>query len=415
MEDIIGKMAARMVVGKPTRHQRWLLAVLPLAFLAALLIVALGLLQFNLRIPEPHSAPLAIDVALIFPMLMFGVIGSLIIAYHPRNAIGWLFYIVGCSGVFSGFGTQYVFYGLYARPELLREGVLLILLSNTAWLLFLVPILTLLPLLFPTGRPLSPRWGWLVWITIGGMALLWLGEMLRPSVTVSEGLVLENPYGMAAVAPWVEWGNTAGLFVLMLVALLSVVSLVIRYRHGGGQARAQIRWFALGATLNLVALLASELLGVDNELVFALLFSVMPIAVALAIFKYRLYDIDLLIRRTLVYSTLTALLALVYFSSVVLLQFLFTRRTGEESTVAIVVSTLLIAALFTPLRRRVQRVIDRRFFRHKYDAQQVLAQFATTAREEADVDRLTANVIRILEDTMHPTKITVWLRSVKKN
>jgi hypothetical protein len=221
---------------------------------------------------------------------------------------------------------------------------------------------------------------------------------------------MENPYGIPGAASWVEWINNVSLVLLMSVALLSVTSLVIRYRYGSAQERAQIRWFALSATLIFGALLASELFNLDSDLVFALLFSIMPIAAAMAILKYRLYDIDLLIRRTLVYSALTGLLALIYFSSIIFLQLLFATRTGtQESNAAVVLSTLLIATLFTPLRGRIQAIIDRRFYRRKYNAAQALAHFAATTRNEVDPDLLTAELVQVIQETLQPISINLWL------
>jgi hypothetical protein len=142
--------------------------------------------------------------------------------------------------------------------------------------------------------------------------------------------------------------------------------------------------------------------------------ALIPLTIGLSILRYRLWDIDLIVRKTLIYSALTALLALIYFGAVVFLQSLFARLAGvQQSTLAVVVSTLVIAALFTPLRRRIQEWIDRRFFRKKYDAQQVLAQFALTARDETDLDALTAELVRVVQETIQPEKVSVWLRAIE--
>ena len=207
--------------------------------------------------------------------------------------------------------------------------------------------------------------------------------------------------------------------------LAGIVSLVLRWRRSSGEPRQQIKWLAFFFATAGTLFLAIEVLGAAFypaifEGWFYLLALVpfwlgLPLVMGLAIFKYRLYDIDVVIRKTLLYAVLTALLALVYFGVVIVLQGLFSRLTGvQQSTLAVVISTLFIAALFTPLRRRIQDWIDRRFFRKKYDAQQVLAQFALTARDETDLDALTAELVRVVQETMQPESVSVWLRAVEK-
>jgi hypothetical protein len=183
-------------------------------------------------------------------------------------------------------------------------------------------------------------------------------------------------------------------------------------------SRAQLTWAFGGLLLGIGLFLfnypsAFGWVGAPFDLWFAVLANmglpVIGLGLAIAVLRYRLFDIDVIIRRTTTYAVLTALLALVYFGSVVLLQRVLSPFTGE-STVAVVLSTLLIAALFLPLRRRVQQVIDRRFFRRKYDAEQVLNQFAMTVRDETDLDALTAELVRVIQDTMEPEQVSVWLR-----
>ena len=196
----------------------------------------------------------------------------------------------------------------------------------------------------------------------------------------------------------------------------------MRYRNAQAIEREQIKWLLYaGAFFAVTYALTFFLTPVDESqsgwgnLWFVLSILLIPIAIAIAILRYRLYDIDVIIRKTLVYGLLTALLAFVYFGSIVLLQTLFDHLTGQQSPIIIVISTLLIAALFTPLRRRVQDVIDRRFFRKKYDAAQVLADFARHARDETDLDSLTAELARVVGETMQPERVNVWLADSRKS
>ena len=200
---------------------------------------------------------------------------------------------------------------------------------------------------------------------------------------------------------------------MRLVLVLPLVSLVIRFRRAVGIERQQYKWFVFAAALILVI---SIFTGIsENSFVLQLLFIIsillVPLALTVAVLRYRLYDIDLIIRRTLQYSLLTGLLVMVYFGSVVILQSLVENLAGEQSPLVIVLSTLAIAALFNPLRTRVQDFIDRRFYRKKYDAQHALAQFAATARDEVDVDQFTAALLNVVEETVQPEQVSLWIKT----
>ncbi|HYN87166.1 MAG TPA: hypothetical protein VER55_01490 [Ardenticatenaceae bacterium] len=210
----------------------------------------------------------------------------------------------------------------------------------------------------------------------------------------------------------IESAAVLGIFLTMVVAaghsLLTLRDPV---------ARAQMRWVAFGILVGFMGAVGLWLLNAivgPSDILAALVFlfyPLLPLALAIAILRYRLFDIDVIIRRTLVYGTLTAALALVYFASVVALQGLFRTFTGgAETDLTIIVSTLAIAALFSPLRRRIQEVIDRRFYRRKYDAEQTLGAFAAAVREEVDLDRLSGALLRVVEETMQPVHVSLWLR-----
>jgi hypothetical protein len=196
----------------------------------------------------------------------------------------------------------------------------------------------------------------------------------------------------------------------------SVFSLYGRYRRAGSVERQQIKWLLLAGVQFVVVYSLIFFSSNDEEsaswsnVLFLPSALAIPIAVAMAILRYRLYDIDVIIRKTVQYGVVTAVLALIYFGTIILLQSLVGQATGEQSPIVIVLSTLLIAAMFNPLRRRVQTAVDRRFYRQKYNAQQVLAQFAITARDETDMDKLTAELVRVVQETMQPEQVSLWLK-----
>lgn len=212
------------------------------------------------------------------------------------------------------------------------------------------------------------------------------------------------------------WFSTMGMLVLSITSLIHA-----GFTQRDAASRAQLRWaissFVLGLGLFLLnfpmafGLISNMTVITLISIAQSLAFVIIGVGLAIAVLRYRLYDIDVIIRKTLVYTILTVLLALVYFGVVVLLQTVFESASGEQSPIAIVISTLAIAALFAPLRRRVQAVIDRRFFRQKYNAQQVLAQFAQTARDETDMDVLTAELVRVVQETVQPENVSLWTMS----
>ena len=237
---------------------------------------------------------------------------------------------------------------------------------------------------------------------------------------------IRNPFGLEA-APWVTTVAYAILPLLPMCMFASAVSLVMRYRSSRGDVRQQIKWIAFAASLvaitYLIAMVASlihpseawltagSVLWLNLLTIAALLsFVTIPIAVGFAVLRYRLYDIDLLINRTLVYGSLTAMLVALYFGGIVVLQRVFVILTGQRSTIAVVVSTLLIAALFNPLRRRIQSFIDRRFYRRKYDARKTLEAFSVKLRDATDLDILSDDLVGVVRETMQPAHVSLWLR-----
>jgi hypothetical protein len=409
-------LGATCTGGALMKRDKWTWLAWPLA---GLIIVA-ALAEFMIWLYQRTGPTLlfdwveAVGFGVALP-IVFSVPAALIIARQPANRVGWLMMLVGLTPV-APLNTMVA--ALPSPPAALTPGIfLLVWFDAWSWIPLIFPIF-LIPLNFPTGRPPTPRWNW-----VNRLALvMWLVFiMLTPFIdTVSPNngaWSLPNPIGLIPAAAvngpfMIVW--SAGLLTMVAA---SVASLFVRYRRAQSRERQQITWLLYAGAWFLVVY-ASGLLskgsghmsGLGN-LLFLLSILAIPIAIAIAILRYNLYDINVIVRKTLVYAALTALLGLVYFGSVVLLQRLFGAVTGfGQSPLAIVVSTLVIAALFTPLRRRIQDWIDRRFYRKKYDAQQVLARFALTARDETDLDALTVELARVVEETLRPERVGVWLK-----
>jgi hypothetical protein len=298
--------------------------------------------------------------------------------------------------------------------------------QNVSWAFFIFPLF-LIALLFPTGKPLTPRWRWVVALAIGtaGFFLVAasLAARLGPFDESGYPWTIPNPIGFISED---TFDNVFGLpfgIALGTLTTLSVISVFLRYRRAGTIERQQLKWllFAIGlfaAAYIPAGLTSGELEGVGGGILDVLfLFGVLafPIAIGIAILRYRLFDIDVIIRRTLTYALVTALLLIVFFGTVILLQQLFATFTASGGNELItVLSTLAIAALFVPVRNRIQDMIDRRFNRKKYDAQQVLSRFGETVRDETDLEKLTNELVNVVHETMQPKSVTLWLKQEQR-
>jgi hypothetical protein len=356
--------------------------------------------------------------------LAFPLVGALIASRRPKNAVGWLCLAVGLLWALSGVFDYYSYYGA-ATPGSVPFPVVMAGISDWIWVPAVGLLGTYVLLLFPDGRLPSRRWRPLAWLSGAVILLLSFGVMLAPGPLDNLGGV-RNPFGIEG-ADWLTAGAYALLPLLPLCMLASALSLVLRYRHSGGEERQQIKWIAFAASVVVVvyaiAMIASFVFPEEswttagsvwwlNLLTYTVLssFTIVPIAVGIAVLKYRLYEIDIIINRALVYGSLTAMLVALYLGGVVLLQRLFVLLTGERSTLAVVASTLLIAALFTPLRRRIQRFIDRSFYRRKYDAAKTLERFSMKLRDETDLEALSDDLVGVVRETMQPAHVSLWLR-----
>jgi hypothetical protein len=342
----------------------------------------------------------------------FSVVGALIASHRPENSIGWTFLAVGfCYGLLIA-ADEYAIYALLTNPGALPLGAEASWLGQWIWAPGLGLILVFLPLLFPDGHPPSHRWrpvAWLGGLSIGltvvsSMILLWPE---RGSALLTGD---ESPSHVAHVLL-----DFIALPMLFVAGLGAVISLFVRFRRARGDERQQIKWFASTAALTLVwiVVFGQSTRGLPGAIVALsglLVIPSIPIATGIAILRYRLYDIDRIINRTLVYGSLTVTLVALYFGGIVVLQRIFVTLTGQQSTLAVVASTLLIAALFTPLRRRIQGFIDRRFYRSKYDARKTLEAFSAQLREETDLNALSEDLVGVVRETMQPAHVSLWLR-----
>jgi hypothetical protein len=366
------------------------------------------------------------DLLFYVPFLAFPIVGALIASRRPHNPIGWICLAVGLLWMLGGLSEQYTAYGI-AKPGSVPYLATIIALIQWTWIIPVGLLGTYLFLLFPDGRLPSRRWRPLAWLSGAVITLLGVDSVLAPGpLTDLEGV--RNPFGLER-APWLVDAGIVLLLLFVTCILASAVSLVSRYRRSGGEVREQIKWIALaGAFVGLLAFLMTTLglllvpevmRGGGGSLplwlqvliyVTNLSFAGVPVAIGFAILRYRLYAIDLLINRTLVYGSLTVTLVALYFGGIVLLQGVFIALTGQKSTLAVVASTLVIAALFNPLRRRIQSFIDRRFYRKKYDAAKTLEEFSAKLREETDLDALSDDLVGVVKETMQPAHVSLWLR-----
>ena len=369
-----------------------------------LLVLALSMLLIFLgwSTPLPRGwTPWRDQTVSLLGLIGAPVLGGLIASRRPRNPYGWLWLGFGLGLACQRLAETYGAYALVVDPGSLTAPRTIphVLELGGQVALTLAPLLMLL---FPTGRLPSPRWRPLAWIsTTAGAVLLFLVLLYDSPDQVG---------GAISIAAF------AVVSVIFIAIVLSALSIILRYRRASGAERQQLKWFALAAipigvvSVGQLLWLAWLLPTALSNLLDAASITVLYMAVGIAILRYRLYDIDIIVNRTLVYGSLTVMLVLIYVGSVVGLQYIVRALTGQESQLAIVASTLAIAALFNPLRRRVQAVVDRLFYRRKYDAAKTLEGFSAKLRDETDIVTLNAELLSTLRETVQPEHASLWLR-----
>jgi uncharacterized membrane protein YcgQ (UPF0703/DUF1980 family) len=378
----------------------------------ALTVPTTILTLFLASLNEPSSSSWD-KVLLPVVILAFATVGALVGSYRPGNAIGWLFLCGALLWIVGELTLEYGVYALITDPGALPAGVWAAWFGawarGTGWFL----IVTFLLLLFPAGKLPSPRWRPVLWGAVGFVVLYTLSSWLTPKTNDARLTSVSHPLGLEYKSMGLLYEFVNITFPLLIVACGMAV--IVRFRRSRGDERQQLKWFAYAVTVMTVVFViwfSFALAGLiaPSSVMYDVPLIGLPVATGIAILKHRLYDIDVIINRTLVYGSLTATLVALYFGAIVVLQRFFVLLTGQQSTVAVVASTLLIAAMFTPMRRRIQGLIDRSFYRSKYDSRKTLEAFSARLRDETDLNAVSDDLVGVVRETMQPAHVSLWLR-----
>ena len=393
------------------RASRWV-ALSALAFSLALVVLGLVLAIAN-RYVENEITTYTFN--LVVAALAFSMVGVLVAYRQPKNLIGWLLLGIGALYATELFAGNYGVYTLVTNPGSLPGEVVGAWLTSWVWI-FGGSLVLFVFLFFPDGKLPSPRWRLVAWLVLVNTVLAVAPFALDPGPLseFSEKVHLVNPVGIAGSAGLLAVFSRVSFVLLIPISLALISAFFVRYRRARGDERQQIKWVAYGVSVfALAVILVSAWPSLDSTPVGGALFLVgflaIPTAMAVAILQFRLYDIDVVINRTLVYTILTTVLGLLYFGTIALFQAVLIVLTGQTSQLAVVASTLLIAALFNPIRHRTQSFIDRRFYRKRYDAAKTLEAFGANLREETDLGELNEHLLKVVRETMQPAHVSLWL------
>lgn len=401
---------------------RWSDLLAWLFLLCTVILAAAGLFLQSLGSSVAPAAAGPSDRVGVFYYLalpiLFEAIGAFVAVRRPRNPIGWLLAITALTITLDGFLITYATYPQLSQPGSLPGAEVVYWIASAFWPLQW-PGMLLLLILFPDGRLLSSRWRPIAWLAVVIPALYALASAVYPG-PASNLPTFSNPPGLAGtLAVFFQQTFQSPIvtaFFPNVPVAVSASAVLLRFRKARGEQRQQLKWLAYASSFVICAATLSAtglIVGVIAAIFQAAAICGLVLAIAIAVLRYRLYDIDIIIHRTLVYGALTASLALVYFASVVLLQQVLRVLTGQTTDLAIVASTLAIAALFQPLRRRIQTFFDQRFYRRKYDAAQILDRFGLTVRDTVELDQLNEQLVGVVDETMRPAHVSLWLAPVK--
>jgi hypothetical protein len=391
---------------------RWWLGVLAWG-LWALVMLGLATLpwldQLLRRAGRPDLVGLNADaVPYLLALVSAATVGAVLASRRPRHPVGWLLLALGLSVIALGVCQAYASYGLLARPGTLPAARWAAVYADASW----IPLSALIGfvlLLTPTGSLPSPRWRWWARVVVAAAVVT---AALRPETLDGPFEAVDNP--LAVHSGPLEVVATLGDLITLLAVVVAGGSLVVRFRRARGTERQQLRWVALAAALAVVAvaviLVSWALLGAEAQALWGwatgLYVAILPLATGAAVLRYRLYDLDRIVSRTLAYGLLTVVLGLGYAAVVLGLG----RLLPQDSSLAVAGATLAVAAMFQPARQRIQQAVDRRFNRRRYDAARTLQGFSARLREEVDLDTLTAELLAVVDQTMQPTQVSLWLR-----
>jgi len=383
-----------------------------LAYSIGALCVATVLYVFVLEIVDlgrPGNTYVVDAFEVVMP-ITFAAAGALIASRLPANPIGWLFLLSATAGALAQASGEYMRRGIFAEGATFSAPAVLRSFVDWAWVPFIIPVVAFVPMFFPDGRLFSSRWRPMPALALVGAVAIATAIALSPT---DESAAFAGPNPYAIDAPWVGSLFVIGFALLLVAMVLAVASLLVRMRRGTPTERQQLKVFFSAAILYPACVVPGALTGSDVFKQLAVVGVVaIPVAVTIAILRYRLYDIDVLIRRTLIYAILSAVLLAAYAAGVGLIQFALSPVTSGNGF-AVAISTLAVVALFQPVRRRIRSSVDRRFYRRKYDAALTLDTFAVRLRDEIDLDALRDELIGAVGETLQPTHASLWLRGAR--
>ena len=399
---------------------------LPGGGLHRILVVALAIVSaasfgatvwLTILIGGPSDQSVAEVVALELAFYAYLVAGLLLVAKTPRNPLGWALTGVGLLASLGPLATSYAEYSFGTIGRRLPGATFAAWFNSWWWFPTIALVFLFVPLLFPDGTPLTPRWRWLHRLSVVVLATMVFGGLFNP-VLKGDTYSIPNPIGVPAIGDIEKSTLGTVVFIALLACtLLALLSLILRFRRSSGIERQQMKWFLFGAAAIITLVVVEEVLAAleldhlvpDSNILFAIVVALLPVTIGIAVLKYRLYEIDRIISRTLSYGLLTAVLLALYLGAVTGLT-AATAPFMRQSTRAVAAATLLAAAAFGPARRRIQSIVDRRFNRARYDAARTVDEFRGRLRDELDLSAITTNVRTAIEQTVQPSQVVVWLR-----
>jgi hypothetical protein len=358
----------------------------------------------DLAMLEPFGIPPTVAA------LTAGAVGAVLASRRPRHPVGWLLLAQGLVMAISAAAVGYIPYGPVARPGTLPAAHIVARIYPVT-IAAVLAVVGFVLLLTPTGSPPSPRWRWWTRVSAVAVAVALVAAMVAPGSLDPLAQYVDGPMDPGVYGGALRVANQLALLVGLLTVLAGAGSLVVRFRHARGVERQQLQWVALAAALTGLAMLAAGVLIAVDEVNLAAWTSVvgvafLPLATGAAILRYRLYDLDRIVSRTLAYGLLTLLLGLGYAAVVLGLG----RLLPQGSSLVVAAATLAVAAVFQPARRRIQQAVDRRFNRRRYDAARIIEGFGARLHQQVDLDTLTVELLAVVDQTMQPTQVSLWPR-----